>query len=358
MAEENDHAQKTEAPSQRRLDEARAKGQLVVSREVATLLLFGTAAVLALSSAPQAARSLMTAGGSILAGAHRLPVDGPGIANLTIALARELAWPLLLPLLALLAAPIAAAVLQNGVVWTGEPLQPKLERISPLAGARRLFSVRALFELPKSLAKVALVAGALGLLLWPELPRMIAASGLEAGPLAAYLTDLVGRSLMVLALAAVVVAGGDYAHQRAQFMRQMRMSRQDLLDELKQSDGDPHTKQRVRALRLERARRRMIANVPRATVVVTNPTHVAVALRYVAGDSAAPEVLAKGVDTLALKIRKLAAEHAVPVVENAPLARALHAACEVGDLIPPAHYQAVAEIISYVLGLGERRPTA
>ena len=158
---------------------------------------------------------------------------------------------------------------------------------------------------------------------------------------------------MVLALAAAMVAAADYAHQRADFMRQMRMSRQELLDELKQSDGDPHTKQRLRALRLQRARRRMIADVPRATVVVTNPTHFAVALRYVVGETAAPEVLAKGVDTLALKIRKIAAESGIPVIENAPLARALHAACDVGDVIPAAHYQAVAEIISYVLRLGE-----
>jgi flagellar biosynthetic protein FlhB len=139
-------------------------------------------------------------------------------------------------------------------------------------------------------------------------------------------------------------------------MRQMRMSRQELLDELKQSDGDPHVKQRLRALRLQHARRRMMADVPRATVVVTKPTHYAVALRYVAGETVAPEVLAKGVDSLALRIRKIAAENGVPVIENAPLARALHAACDVGNAIPVAHYQAVAEIIAYVLRLGERRP--
>ncbi len=144
---------------------------------------------------------------------------------------------------------------------------------------------------------------------------------------------------MVLAVAAAVVAAADYAHQHVDFMRQMRMSRQELLDELKQSDGDPHVKQRLRALRLQRARRRMIADVPRATVVVTNPTHFAVALRYVAGETAAPEVLAKGVDTLALKIRKIAAENGIPVIENAaagprPARRLRHRRRDPGGPLP------------------------
>jgi flagellar biosynthetic protein FlhB len=356
MAEQTDQSQKTEAPSQKRLEDARAKGQLVVSREVATLLLFATATLLATTTAPFAAGHLAGVGRSLLAGAHLVAMDGPGLARLAIALSGEVGWPLLLTFLALFAAPIVAAALQNAVVWTAEPLQPKLERVSPLAGAKRLFSLRALIELGKSLLKLALVGGALAWLLWPELPRLVASSDLAAGPMLVYLGDILIRTLIVLTLAAAVVAAADYAHQRAEFMRQMRMSRQELLDELKQSDGDPHTKQRVRAIRLQRARRRMIADVPRATVIVTNPTHVAVALRYVIGETAAPEVLAKGVDTLALKIRKIAAEHGIPVVENAPLARALHGACEVGETIPAAHYQAVAEIIAYLLRLGETQP--
>ncbi len=355
MAEEQDDSQKTEAPSQRRLEEARAKGQLVVSREVATFFLFGTAALLA-AAAPGLGRGILFAGRALLADAHLAAPDGPGLARLGVALAGAVGWPLLPVFLLLFLAPIAAAVLQNAVVWTAEPMQPKLERISPLAGAKRLLSMKALIDLGKSLLKLMLVGAALAWLILPELPRIVAAGALAPGPLLAYLGDLLLRTMMVLTLAAAAVAAADYAHQRLDFMRRMRMSRQELLDELKQSDGDPHTKQRLRALRLQHARRRMIADVPRATVVVTNPTHYAVALRYVSGEAAAPEVLAKGVDTLALKIRKIAAEHGVPVIENAPLARALHASCEIGDAIPVAHYQAVAEIISYVLRLGEQRP--
>ncbi len=355
MAEEQDDSQKTEAPSQRRLDEARAKGQLVVSREVHTLLLFTAAAALWLSVAPAVGRAVATAGRVFLARPHLLPTDGPGLARLLAGLLGEIGPTLLLPFLVLMAAPIVSALLQNAVVWTGEPLQPKLERISPLAGAKRLLSLRSLFELGKSLAKLALVGTGLALLLWPEAPAIVAASRLAAGPFLAYLADLVGRALGLLALAAAAVAAADYGYQHLQFMRQMRMSRREVQDEHKQSDGDPHVKQRFRALRQERARRRMIADVPSSTVVITNPTHVAVALRYVAGETAAPQVLAKGVDSLALKIREIAAANGIPVIENPPLARALHAGCKVGDLVPPAHYQAVAEIISYVLRLGERR---
>ena len=322
---------------------------------MSTLLLLAAAAAFAFAGAPQAARTLATVGAALLREAHVVPVDGAGLARLGWSLLAALGPPLLLPLLLFLAAPVLAAVLQNAVVWTAEPLQPKLERISPLAGAQRLFSLRTLVELAKSVAKLALVATALVWLLRPELPRILAAGALAPGPLAALMAELAGRCLVGLAVTALLLAIVDYGHQHFEFMRRMRMSRQELLDELKQSDGDPHVRQRRRAIRLERARRRMMADVPRATVIVTNPTHYAVALRYRAGETAAPEVLAKGLDVLALRIRKIAAGHGIPVIENPPLARALHAACEPGDLIPPAHYQAVAEIISYVLRLGERR---
>ena len=322
---------------------------------MSTLLLLAAAAAFAFAGAPQAARTLATVGAALLREAHAVPADGAGLPRLGWSLLAALGLPLLLPLLLFLAAPVLAAVLQNAVVWTAEPLQPKLERISPLAGAQRLFSLRTLVELAKSVAKLALVATALVWLLRPELPRILAAGALAPGPLAALMAELAGRCLVGLAVTALLLAIVDYGHQHFEFMRRMRMSRQELLDELKQSDGDPHVRQRRRAIRLERARRRMMADVPRATVIVTNPTHYAVALRYRAGETAAPEVLAKGLDVLALRIPKIAAGHGIPVIENPPLARALHAACEPGDLIPPAHYQAVAEIISYVLRLGERR---
>lgn len=355
MAEEQDQSQKTEAPTQRRLEEARERGQLVASRDVGTLLLFAIAAVMAVAMAPAIARTIASAARTLLAQPHLLPTDVAGLTNLLERLFGQLAGALAMPFVALMMAPIAGALLQNGVVWTAEPLQPKLERLSPLAGAKRLFSLRSLIEVGKSLLKLGLVATTLYLLLRPEAPAILASGRLAAGPFLGLIVDLMVRTLVGLAVVAAVVAAADYAHQRFDFMRRMRMSRREVQDDQKQSDGDPHTKQRFRALRLERARRRMIADVPKSTVVIANPTHVAVALRYVAGTTAAPEVMAKGVDALALKIREIATQNGIPVIENPPLARALHAACEIGQMIPPAHYQAVAEIISYVLRLGERR---
>ena len=341
MAEEQDDGQKTEAPSQRRLDEARAKGQLVVSREVHTLLLFtrqrrcgsrrsrggagrrhGRTRLSGATASVADRRPRARAAAGRAAGRDR-PGAAPAVPRTDGSTDRE-----------------RAAAERRGL--DRQPLQPKLERISPLAGAKRLFSGRSLFEFGKSLAKLALVGTALALLLWPEAPGIVAASRLEAGPFLGYLADLIGRTLTLLApwpwpwwppptTATSICSSCGRCGCRGARCR----------TSTSRADGDPHVKQRFRALRQERARRRMIADVPKSTVVITNPTHVAVALRYVAGETAAPQVLAKGVDTLALKIREIAAANGIPVIENPPLARALHAGCNVGDLVPPAHYQAV-----------------
>jgi flagellar biosynthetic protein FlhB len=355
MAEEHDDSQKTEAPSQQRLAQAREQGQLVASREVGTVLFLGLGAAFCLVLAPAGLARLAATCRTLLAEAHRLHVDREGMASLLPALLSEVGTALVLPGLALLVAPVAAAALQGAVVWTGAPLAPKFERISPLAGAKRLFSARSLVELAKNLIKIAVVGAALWFLLWPERQAVVASADLAAGPLLAYLADLMFRILATTAVLAALVAGADYGYQWFAFMREMRMSREEVREEHKQNEGDPHIRQRLRAIRLERSRRRMMADVPKATVVITNPTHFAVALRYVAGETAAPRVLAKGTDAVALRIRSVAGENGIPVVENPPLARALHAACDVGELIPPAHYQAVAELVSYVLRLGEQR---
>lgn len=355
MAEETDQSQKTEAPSQKRLDDARERGQLVASREVTTLLFFGVAALLWTTVAAPSGIKLAALGKTLLAEAHLLRVDSSGLTPLALAVLAETGWALALPALALLAVPVLAAALQNAVVWTSEPLQPKFERVSPMAGAKRLFAARSAVEFLKNLIKIGMAGGALAYLLWPERQAMIASAALEPGPLLAYLGEILLRMLMVLALLTAILAVADYGWQWFDFMQQMRMSREEVREEHKESDGNPEIKQRIRMLRMERSRRRMMADVPKATVVIANPTHFAVALRYVAGETPAPQVVAKGVDALALRIRGLAEKHGVPVIENPPLARTLHAACELGELVPPKHYQAVAEVISYVLRLNETR---
>jgi flagellar biosynthesis protein FlhB len=351
MAEDQDQGQKTEEPTQRRLDEARGKGQVASSREVNHALMLGACALLVGILAPAAAADLAAALGRLLEQPHEIAFAVPELDRVLAGLLGEVGRALLLIALVLVGAAVLAGVLQNGLVLSAEPLSPKLERLSPIAGARRLFSLRSLIEFGKGVLKIALVGAAGIALLWPAWPRIVGAAGLEVGPLLDLLHDLAVRLLAGVAVLVGLIALLDILYQRFEHRKQLRMSRRDLHDEFKQTEGDPFIKARLRNLRLERARRRMMAEVPKATVVVTNPTHVAVALRYDGEAMAAPKVVAKGLGPLAERIRAVARAHDVPVIQNPPLARALHAGVELGAEVPPAHYRAVAEVIGYVLRL-------
>jgi flagellar biosynthetic protein FlhB len=258
------------------------------------------------------------------------------------------------PLGMLFVAAIAGPLLQAGFTITFEPLIPTLSRISPLAGLARLFSVRSLVEFFKGLLKLAVIGGVMVVVVLPVAPGIGHFVGLEP---VAMLEELKGLMLRMIGAAlgvVTVIAAGDYLFQRFEFMQKMRMSKQEVKEEFKQTEGDPHIRGRLRQMRMERARRRMMQAVPKADVVVTNPTHYAVAMKYDPASMAAPVVVAKGADLIALAIRKVAEEHDVAIVESPPLARALFAAVEVDQEIPQEHYRAVAEIISYVFQLKGR----
>ena len=351
MAEEQDQSQKTEEPSQRRLEEARREGQVASSREVNNALMLASGALFVGALAPSVAERLVATMRPFLERPHAIALDalGPPLKALLGALGQALAPAALLFVLAAL----ASGLIQHGPLWTAKPLAPKLERISPVAGARRLFALRALVEFGKGLLKIVLVGAAALLLLWPAAPHVLGAIEIEAGPLLALLHGLAFRLLVGIAALTAVLAVLDSLYQRFERHKQLRMSRRDLQDEFKQTEGDPFIKARLRSLRLERARRRMMAEVPKATVVVTNPTHVAIALRY-EPTMAAPRLVAKGMGALAERIRDTARAHRVPIVRNPPLARALHRGVELGVEVPPAHYRAVAEVIGYVLRLKGR----
>lgn len=348
MAEDREDADRTEEPSQRRLEQARERGQVAFSREPGHVLMLGCGLALTVWAGPWSAERV--------AGALRtmLMASGgpPGATILDSAELWTAGSDVLLVVLvwlgALFAAGLVAPMLQGAVVWTAQPLAPKLERISPLAGFGRLFSISTVIELVKGLVKLAIVVGVTVLVLRPlpaEPSRLVE---LDAAVLLDRMMGLSGRLLAIVLAILIILAAADVVWQWFHRRRQLRMTRQEVKEELRESEGDPIVKQKLRQLRLQRARRRMMAEVPKATVVVTNPTHYAVALRYEPATMAAPKVVAKGVDTLALAIRDLARRHGVPVVENPPLARALYAALEPGDTITPAHYQAVAELIAYV----------
>ena len=355
MADDQDKSQKTEEPTHKRLEDARRKGQVASSREVNHVFILGAAVLLIGGLAADLAPRLGAVLLPFVASPHALPTDPAGLAQMLVEVTQAVGAVLLVPTLLFVAAAIAAGLIQNGLVVSKEPLTPKLERISPVAGVKRLASLRQLVEFLKGVLKIVLVTVASGVVLWPWIDPMMLSVALDAGPLTGLAADIALRLLGAITVLVALLALLDVAYQRFEHKKQLRMSRQDLKDEFKQTEGDPQLKARLRGLRMERARRRMMAAVPDATVVITNPTHVAVALRYDGQGMSAPQVVAKGVDQVALRIREVAREAGVPLIENPPLARTLHASVDLGAEIPPVHYQAVAEIIGRVMNL-RRRP--
>jgi flagellar biosynthetic protein FlhB len=284
----------------------------------------------------------------------QMPITLDDLQRLMVGLAKDVGLALMLPALLFAGAAFGASIIQNGLVISAEPLKPKLEKLSPISGAKRIFSLKSLVEFIKGLFKISLIGAAAVVLLWPEAAAIMQTTGVEIIAVTVMLQDLTVKLLVGIAALVLIIALLDLIYQRFEHQKQLRMSRKDLMDEYKQTEGDPYIKARLKSLRAEKARRRMMAQVPSATVVVTNPTHFAVALFYQADGMSAPRAVAKGVDSVAVRIRDLAKQHDVPVVENPPLARALFASVELGDEIQPEHYQAVAEVIGYVMRL-ERR---
>jgi flagellar biosynthetic protein FlhB len=351
MAETDQHdTDRSEDPTQKRLDEALERGDVVKSQEVNTwFVLAGGTLVLAAFSGSMGGGLTATFRG-LLANSYQIPVDGRGLMAIVGRIEREVLAAVAIPIVLLMLAAIAGSMIQHRLVWSAEPLKPKLSKISPAAGLKRMFSVQALANFAKGLIKLVLIGAVMTAMLWPQRSRLEAV--VQTDILA---TLMLTRSLALQVLGVVIailffVAAADYLFQYRQWYERQKMSVREMKDEFKQTEGDPMIKGKIRQLRQSRMRKRMIAAVPKASVVITNPTHYAIALQYESGMNA-PLCLAKGVDAVALKIREVAGEHAIPVVENPPLARALHATVEVDQEIPPEHYKAVAEIIGYVMKL-------
>lgn len=337
-----DAEDRTEAATAKRLDNAREQGQAPVTREMAAAAVLAVATLAMAMQAGPALRGLLPGLTRLLAMADRTsPMEGVRQAATLVA---QIAAPV--ALMALIAGS-AAILLQTGFLFHGSTVMPDLGRLDPRRGLSRIAGPTALLETGKSLVKIAVVGGVLYRVLGETVHDLPAA--FTWGP--ARLADGIGRhvahALIAVLGAQSLIATADLLRARFQHGRSLRMSRQEVRDEHKESDGDPHIKGRRRAIQRQRARRRMLAAVPKAAVVITNPTHYAVALAYDRGAQAAPKVVAKGMDEMAARIREAAAKHGVPLVANAPLARALHQV-ELDQEIPAEHYKAVAEIIAYV----------
>jgi flagellar biosynthetic protein FlhB len=348
MAEEQDDSQKTEEPTQKRLEEARKKGDVVKSLDVPIWFLFlATAAIMAAAGplAGMIADPLVR----IMDHPHAFKLTDGGAQQLMGALLMSLALPLGIIFAVITVASLLGHVIQHRPLWTGEKMKPELSKLSPIKGLQRMFGMQGWMNLLKSFLKMAAITAAMIYAVWPE-ARAISESGrLDPEGLLIMTQVIAGRLLLAAIVVIGVIAAIDYLFQRFTFMKRMRMSRQDVRDEVKQQEGDPQIRARLRQIRLERSRKRMMQNVQKSTVVITNPTHYSVALRYDPAVDAAPVCMAKGVDEVALRIREKAKEHGVPIVENVALARALFATVEIEETVPREHFEAVAKVIGFVM---------
>jgi flagellar biosynthetic protein FlhB len=287
---------------------------------------------------------------NLIANSWMLHVDGPSLLGLAQSLEYMLFAALGVPALVLAISAIAGNMLQHRLVWSGESLKPKFSKISPASGATRIFGKQAAANFAKGIFKLVALGTVMGAILWPERHRLESMVQFDPGAILGVVMTLALRLFGAVVAMLAVVAILDYFFQYRQWFERQKMSLQEMKQEFKQSEGDPHIKGRLRQLRHARMKKRMMTAVPKASVIITNPTHYAVALSYERG-MPAPICVAKGVDMIALKIREIAKQHDIPIVENVPLARALHATVEIDDEIPVEHYHAVAEIIGYVMGL-------
>ena len=333
----------------RRLQQARERGDVPIVREGPAAGVYAAAVI-----------GLLLLGGPIArrVGELVLPLlDQPdALLDLTeqgwAAAGRAVAVALALVIVPFFGLTIAGALLpylmQNSITVASQRIAPKLSHLSPGSGFRRIFGARSLFEFAKNLTKMAAVALACLIVVKPLYDRSVGFVSVDIEQMPAMLQQALVSILGAATLVAVVIAAVDMPYQQWAYRRRMRMTLHELREELRDAEGDPRMKAKRRALRRKRAQRRMMSEVPKATVIITNPTHVAVALRYVRGKDNAPVVVAKGVELMALRIRQTAHKHRVAIVENPPLARALHASAEIGDSIPHEHFEAVAKIIGLV----------
>ncbi len=352
MAEENqDGQEKTEQPTSKRLDDSKKKGQIARSKELNTMaitLIGGIALVSMSSHLGSGLWDLMSSNFTI----PRQDMYDPSAMVSRLARAIEDGLFMLFPFfLVVLVLAVASSVALGGATFSGESMTPKLSKLNPQKGLKRVFSLKGLVELLKALAKFLLVGSATGLVLWTSLDNFIGLSQMELGKAVSEMGSLIGGSFVLIASTLILIAMIDVPFQLWEHKRQLKMTRQEVREEMKDTEGRPEVRGRIRNLQREIAQRRMMEEIPKADVIVTNPTHYAIALRYDQENMLAPEVVAKGKGVIAANIRRVALEHEVQLVESPMLARAIYFSAEIGEAIPAGLYLAVAKLLAYVFQL-------
>jgi flagellar biosynthesis protein FlhB len=353
MADTDDKDQKTELPTQRKLDKALEQGDVVKSQEVTSFFILGAATLAFMIAAPSAARDLTARLRGLFANLHQVQMDKSGLMSLGWFSVTAVLAAVALPFVFGVAAAVAGNMIQHRPVWSTEGLSPKFSRLSPMSGLKRMFGKEALVNFVKGLLKIAIVGALIVAVLWPYrgfFESMASADVVAVLPRSqGMILKLLGAVLAIYFLLAAL----DYLYQRHAWIERQMMTKQEIKEEFKETEGNPEIKAKLAQIRRDRSRRRMMAKVPKASVVIMNPTHYAVALQYAPGMEA-PICVAKGLDELALRIKSVAQEHGVPVVENPPLARALHAVVDLDEAIPEDQYKAVAEVIGFVMRMRRR----
>ena len=355
MSGDNDQDDKTHDPTDKKLEDARAKGDVPMAPEMKHAAIF-IAMLVVMGGLGSYTLELM---GNLFVrlwgSADDFRMEPQGAESFATGLMSAVATALLPILATLFGIALLGGVLQGRPMLSWSRVAPKWSKLNPASGAKRMFGKQALTEYFKTLAKLSLVGGVAAYLAWPHAATIDSMVGADLQEVGGAAHDIVHTMLRPIAMLVGALALFDFVWQRRAFLKRMRMSLQEIKDEHKESEGDPHIKGKIRQVQMQRARGRMMQNVPKASVVITNPTHYAVALQYDHGAMAAPVVVAKGVDAVALKIREIATANNIPLVENRPLARALYASAELERPIPVEHYAAVAEVISYVLKIAKKK---
>ncbi|HEY0647302.1 flagellar biosynthesis protein FlhB [Phenylobacterium sp.] len=358
MSEGPDRESKTEEATPQKLEKARQKGDVPKTMDLPQFATLAAVSGVVLLAGGWMSRNLATQLLPFIAQPDAMSLEGRGGVDI-FRYAMVATAPILIAVMAAAAVSgTGANLIQSGLRITPDKLKPDFSKVSPRKGFGRLFGPDGLMQFAKSTVKVVII----GLLAWwvlkPYAPQLAGLAALDPSAILPLCLDIFRRLVFSVLALTLVVAGGDWLWQRQRFMVRQRMTKEEVKEDYKNTEGDPHVKARQRQIRYTRARQRMMQAVPEATVVVMNPTHYAVALKYEQGESAAPTCVAKGLDSLALKIRSVAEESGVPVIEDPPLARALYAAVDIDEMIPPAHYEAVAKIIGFILNSAQRRPRA
>jgi len=348
MAEQNKDQEKTEQATPKKREEARKKGQVAKSRDAASVTVLLACLTFFWFGASGMVEKMMALARGLLTQSSRFNVDCNNIQGLSIGLVYKIS-ALLFPLfLAAFSMALLANFLQVGFVLSAESVQPKLSKIDPIKGFQKLFSIRSLVELAKNIFKISIVGFVVYVTIRREMENFIPLMDQSVWGILIYIAGVAFKIILMVCLALIILAILDYIYQKWEFEKNLKMTKQEVKDESRQTEGDPLVKARIKRLQRDMARKRMMANVPEADVVITNPTHLAVALRYDQTSALAPKVVAKGAGFIAEKIKDIARKNNVSIVNNKPLARVLYKYVDVDEMIPANLYKAVAEVLAFV----------